>query len=245
MKNAGDLLQAARQRRRKERLQRLQPVLETGKETGIRHTSALVRQEMLALTRDLASADAKQRKQRRKAERQALGDGPDMGTAEMHKQQGVRIEQGATKRHGRARVRTQTLLDRYLRRKQISYRQFRAGRMFYSDWYSAQGPAVVIGSYEPRIDQSQTHGRMFSSVSSDYQFAQATKALGRRLVAIARHVCLFDLPPEEWTRQAGRPINDGMPVLRTALDVLADHYGLAPDGTMQGHLENQIELSHG
>jgi hypothetical protein len=48
----------------------------------------------------------------------------------------------------------------------------------------------------------------------------------RPLSPILVHVCLTDGSPSEWAGLNGSAERDGAPVLRLALDALADHYGL-------------------
>ena len=88
---------------------------------------------------------------RRGARRIPLGPG-DQGPLERYQHGDViRNEPGADAGVFHRRVTTQTALDRYLNRGQISQRQFDAGSKLYRLWRATGGAQRVTMSYELRI----------------------------------------------------------------------------------------------
>lgn len=147
----------------------------------------------------------------------------DTGPMERH-QHGDAIELEETIHAGlrRARNRSQTILDRYLLRRQISERQYDAGSKIYRQWRASGSQVSVTGRYGPRLGHSPE--------KSEYQIDMrrrvdlALRDVGSQLSAVLVHVCLCDLPAREWAIGAGGAPQAGIVVLRLALDALADHY---------------------
>ncbi len=124
----------------------------------------------------------------------------------------------------RARVRTQTMMDRYLYRDQISQRQYDAGMRLYAAWRAAGSAQTVVAHYGLRIKGGGEMSQRQAAVRADV--TAALVAVGTRLASVLVHVCLCDQAAGEWgERQRGKAA-DGIPVLRLALDSLADHWGL-------------------
>jgi hypothetical protein len=121
-----------------------------------------------------------------------------------------------------ARNRTQTILDRYLLRQQITERQYDAGNKIYRQWRASGSQVSVTGRYGPRLGHSPE--------KSEYQIDMrrrvdlAMRDVGAQLSAVVVHVCLCDLPARDWAISAGGAPQAGIVVLRLALDALADHY---------------------
>jgi hypothetical protein len=122
------------------------------------------------------------------------------------------------------RVKSQSLLDRYLRRKQIGQRQYEAGCLFAHDWEIAKASGARIGSYAPLIASGTQSWHLESLAGSALGWAAAARAIGAQLVSVVIHVCVLDQSTEAWAQARGKPERDGMPVLRLALDALAEHY---------------------
>jgi hypothetical protein len=122
----------------------------------------------------------------------------------------------------RARNRTQTILDRYLLRQQITERQYDAGNKIYRQWRASGSQVSVTGRYGPRLGHSPE--------KSEYQIDMrrrvdlAMRDVGAQLSAVVVHVCLCDLPARDWAISTGGAPQAGIVVLRLALDALADHY---------------------
>jgi hypothetical protein len=165
----------------------------------------------------------------------------DLGSAELRQHAEIVIERGATAKHARARVRGQTMLDRYLKRKLITHRQFMAGRKVYADWFAAGLPKRITSSYEPRV--AGNDGESQKQIDAYKAYRAAMKRLTDRLSGVIVHVCLLDHSSEEWARQVGRRVIDGPTILRLALDMLGDHYGYEREEQVQS--QNEIASASG
>ena len=147
----------------------------------------------------------------------------DTGPVERY-QHGDEIELEETMQAGlrRARNRTQSVLDRYLLRRQITERQYDAGNKIYRQWRASGSQVSVTGRYGPRLGHS--------AEKSEHQFDMrhrvdmALRDVGLQLSAVLVHVCLCDLPARAWAISTGGAPQAGIVVLRLALDALADHY---------------------
>ena len=171
---------------------------------------------------------ARNRAARRSEREQLLAVGTDLGalTLEARRAKGdiVEIEETIDAGIKRARVRTQTMLDRYLAREQITQRQFDAGQRLHGTWRAAGSAQTVVASYGLRVagggDMTQRQAALRSDVTS------ALLSTGNRLASILVHVCLCDEAAGTWGERHRGKAADGIPVLRLALDCLADHWGL-------------------
>jgi hypothetical protein len=119
------------------------------------------------------------------------------------------------------RVVTQTALDRYLQRGQISQRQFDAGMKLYRLWRASGSARSVISNYGPRVDSAK-------EISEDqailrHKVTKTLRAMGR-LSEILIHVCLCDLPARDWASSRRDAPQAGVGVRRLALDTMADHF---------------------
>ena len=122
------------------------------------------------------------------------------------------------------RVTTQSMLDRYLARAQISQRQYDAGTKLYRLWRSAGGAQRVTASYA------------ILRVKARQELSDEQAALRHRVTEILRHVgplsgilvhvCLCDEAARNWAAARGDTPQAGVVVLRLALDALADHWKL-------------------
>jgi len=123
----------------------------------------------------------------------------------------------------RARVRSQTMLDRYLQRGQVTHRQFDAGERLYRLWRATGQAPKVTASYGLRVSGAPEVSDKQAAIRADV--TKALRAMGDRLASILVHVCLCDEAAGDWgERHRGRP-GDGIAVLRLALDSLADYWG--------------------
>lgn len=117
-------------------------------------------------------------------------------------------------------------LDLTRAHKGISDRQHRAGKEFGGD-----GLAATSSLKHRRYDREPAGSRggtfEMGGIARD-RFHRACKALGElRHVAIA--VCVDDKAASAWAVEVGRKREDGLPLLRLALDVLAAYYAIAND----------------
>lgn len=177
--------------------------------------NAAFKEASTARVRELLSGE----KQRAKGE-------PDIGTQERAQHDEVVIE-GTGTRH--ARVTTQHVLDRYLRRKEIDNRQHLAGlralTLFQQTGLTPQVTArldAVPGGAAPWDDRVTERAAL-----ARIEWGEVMRALGARLSPVIVHVCCLGEPAGEWARARGyaKP-EDGLIVLRIALDTLGDYWRL-------------------
>ena len=147
----------------------------------------------------------------------------DTGPIERY-QHGDAIELEETIQAGmrRARNRSQTILDRYLLRRQISDRQYDAGNKIYRQWRASGSQTSVTGRYGPRLGHSPE--KSDHQIDMRHRVDMALRDVGSQLSAVLIHVCLCDLPARDWALSIGGAPQAGIVVLRLALDALADHY---------------------
>ena len=159
----------------------------------------------------------------RTARQVALGSG-DSGPPERY-QHGdtIRSEPGEDAGVFYRRVTTQSALDRYLKRGQISQRQFDAGIKLYRMWRAAGGAQRVTLSYELRIPSGQELSDGQAVLRQ--RLTEVLRAVGQ-LGAILVHVCLCDEAARTWASSRGDTPQAGVVVLRLALDALADYWKL-------------------
>ena len=148
---------------------------------------------------------------------------PVLPPAERGQHDGIVVEETMQAGVYRARVTTQTPLDRYLTRDQITKRQYDAGQRLYADWYRAGSSPHLIGTYgpptggEPALTDAQAYARR--------RVNEAMRRVGIRLSPILVSVVLLGEAARETGAQMGEP-KAGIVVLKLALDSLADHYGM-------------------
>lgn len=123
--------------------------------------------------------------------------------------------------HGRRslakRVVTQTPLDRYYRRQQITQRQWQAGNELWTDWYNGGlEPSLVMDLDRVRVDQSTGNRASYRRAEHRERFHKALKAVGPIASNEVVQVVCQQIP-------AGSRMS--MEILRRGLDVLADWYG--------------------
>ncbi len=125
------------------------------------------------------------------------------------------------------RVMTQSALDRYLAREQISQRQFDAGLKLYRLWRASGAGQRVIAAYGPRI--GNRHRGASEMTDRQAVLRQGVTEVLRRMGPLAGmliHVCLCDEAARDWATARGDAPQAGVVVLRLALDALADHWRL-------------------
>ncbi len=124
----------------------------------------------------------------------------------------------------RVRVLTQTLLDRYRQRGQITERQFDAGERLHRLWRAAGAAQTVVMHYGIRIQGRGDLGERQAALRGDV--TRALTKVGTRLASVLVHVCLCDEAAGDWGERHRGRTGDGIAVLRLALDALADYWGL-------------------
>ncbi len=154
----------------------------------------------------------------------APGGNGDPGPPERYQHGDViRSEPGADAGVFYRRVTTQTAMDRYLSRSQISQRQFDAGSKLYRLWRAAGGAQRVTFAYEQRIQARQDISDEQAVLRG--RLTEILRAMGP-LAGILIHVCLCDQAARDWAASRGDTPQAGVVVLRLALDALADYWKL-------------------
>lgn len=136
----------------------------------------------------------------------------------------VSVEETMTAGVVRGRVTTQTMLDRYSQRRQITGRQYDAGQKLWADWYYGVGGPKVTARYDERMPAGETDWGAPELCRVRYR--QAVQAVGIQMSAILIHVVCMDMPANSWGQNRGVHRNAVMPMLCWALDALADFYRL-------------------
>ena len=125
----------------------------------------------------------------------------------------------------RARITTQTLLDRYRQREQITKRQYDAGLELYRIWHKS-GRGVKTVNYEAvRVDGSGSGGETSGEAFSAYM--SALRAIGVDLSSVAQWVAIQGMSAADWAERQSHGPKGGIVALRLALDALGDHFGMA------------------
>lgn len=148
----------------------------------------------------------------------------DAGPPERH-QHGdtIRIEPADAAGVFYRRVTTQTVLDRYRARNEISQRQFDAGAKLYAIWRAGGAAQRVTALYEVRIKARREISDRQAEMR--HRITQVLRHMGP-LAGVLVHVCLCDAAARDWATARGDAPQAGLAVLRLALDGLADHWRL-------------------
>lgn len=129
------------------------------------------------------------------------------------------------KAHERAVVvpkRRQSAIDRYFDRGSIDGIHKTAADRLLADFHASGYHQRVVASYEPSIGHGSDHGPPLGPKATE--FSNALKAVGFPLTLVLWAVVIEDHSAADWAASIGRPVNDGGPALRLALDALANHY---------------------
>ena len=151
----------------------------------------------------------------------------DFGTPERKSQAGAIRFERVDKRLGgpkRMRVISQTPLDRYFQREQISRRQFEAGEKLYGLWRRAGRSQRLSSNYDAVIvDEgraTQTHAEAFSD------YIAILRDLGRDMSKVAQWVCIEGMNANEAATKMQHDARGGITLLRLTLDALGDRFGM-------------------
>ncbi len=151
----------------------------------------------------------------------------DFGTPERKSQAGAIRFERVDKRLGgpkRMRVMSQTPLDRYFQREQISRRQFEAGEKFYGLWRRAGRSQRLVSNYDAIIvdgtSPTYTHGEAFS------EYIRILRELGQDMGKVAMWVCCEGMNANEAAVQLDHDPRGGITLLRLTLDALGDEFGM-------------------
>ncbi|MHA1539427.1 MAG: DUF6456 domain-containing protein [Alphaproteobacteria bacterium] len=160
----------------------------------------------------------------------------DFGTEGLHRHSNLALEKTKTGVQ-RARNLTQSPLDYYYKRKQITEAQYKAGRRLNADFvYSGMSPSVTMRYQNFMMGGTkQKKGQRFdpandNQIDAKERFSGAVSGVGRVLSPILIHVCCFEGSAGDWVAMNGRAgrqgKTEGMVTLRIALEHLAMHYEL-------------------
>lgn len=125
----------------------------------------------------------------------------------------------------RRRVTTQTPLDRYFSRGQITREQYDAGVRYFLLHRKGLGTARVTGKYEPFSSKStgtESEGQGQAYVA----FRECERQIGRQLADCAYDVLLMDMSAGDYAKKKNADPKGGILVFRLALDAIADHFGM-------------------
>ena len=126
-----------------------------------------------------------------------------------------------------ARVRTQTVLDRYYEKQLISQRQYDAGQRFYSLWRAAGRSVGTTGTYDVRVGCVVNLTERQAMADSHYR--QILNDIGESLAMIIIGVVLLDETAKEMAAKRGEKKYGAIAMLKLALDALADTLGMPAD----------------
>ena len=161
------------------------------------------------------------------AKRRVVTEQSDVGTDERWQHDEYRDEAtdktaGSPKRR---RVTTQTPLDRYYNRDQISQRQYEAGSKYYALHRRGSSTARTTASYSPAVGKS--NNEMTDAQATAWaEFSLASKDIGRQLNDCAYDVCVIGISAADWAKKKDADPKGGILVLRLALDALGDYFGM-------------------
>jgi hypothetical protein len=122
-------------------------------------------------------------------------------------------------------ARVQPPMERYLKRGQVTERQAKAAERLYRAWVTMNGaklPAPGCVSYSPG-------GWTVAQITATRGYEHAQRAVGIRLWPLVFHVACLEWSCDRFANECGRNGTSTMEVLRYALDILADAFGL-PEG---------------
>jgi len=123
----------------------------------------------------------------------------------------------------RARVETQTMLDRYHRRGFLTSRQYDAGQRLHGLWYAAGRSPTVIGGYGIKVSgSSQDIGERHAAAWRDLN--KVLRDAGKVAASVLAHVVFHDFSAGDWSVMRGMKKRQGITELRLALDSLARYW---------------------
>lgn len=123
-------------------------------------------------------------------------------------------------------ARSQPAIERMLRRGQLTMRQALAGQRIYGCW--ALG---ICGARDAEAtgNGSDPSGYTDRQLDAATEYRKLREAVGLRLWPVVFGCCCDDLSPDRWANERGRGMDrkGAIALLRVALDIAADHLGLA------------------
>jgi len=131
------------------------------------------------------------------------------------------------------RVISQTPLDRYLIRDNITQTQWLGGDRLRADFERSSFENTAQSRYDtmPSGGGWDPGAVTVAICAARRSYLTAIQALPVRLSPVIVHVCCLRGYAADWARAKHLPKNDGMALLRLGLDILADHYGKPPKRT--------------
>lgn len=120
------------------------------------------------------------------------------------------------------------LYDHYFMEAIITLRQWRAADSFTRLYYRAQGSPWRAQSWEVAISGSE-HTLSDSRIAAQGALTVAATRLGPDLYGVLRDVCGLHISMSRWARGRNEHPAAGQPFLKAALDMYANHLGLADE----------------
>jgi hypothetical protein len=129
----------------------------------------------------------------------------------------------------RRNARHKPVLEVLRQRGSITPSQFQAGDRLYRDW-RASGSQLgrLVAHYGPPSPRGSGQRDTQHALDARARFEAALREVGHGLAPILMHCCVTDESPATWAGLNGKALTDGPPVLRVALDVLAEFYRNGP-----------------
>ncbi|MFD2264323.1 DUF6456 domain-containing protein [Lacibacterium aquatile] len=160
---------------------------------------------------------------------QSFEEKPDYGTPRLRAAGQIVEEEdpaGVPVRHVRVNGEP---LDRYLARGELKGRQAEAAKRLRALWYRCHFEAGLTMRWDERVNGSrgsEAESMSDGLVAARRNYAKAVQAVGIRLSdALCRVVC-EGMSARDWAVATGRHPASGIEMLRLALDLLADHWGM-------------------
>ncbi len=124
----------------------------------------------------------------------------------------------------RVRITTQSPIDRYLKRNEITRRQFDAGEQLYELHRMGFGSENITASFEYQI---YSHTALTESQGHKIvKYNQAIRHLNKPEASCVISVCVYHQTSSDWARSKNQSPRSGIKTLRLGLENLADYWRL-------------------
>lgn len=123
-------------------------------------------------------------------------------------------------------ARVQPAIERYARRGQLNMRQVMAAERLYRAWATGVEGAKLEA---PGCTAYSPGGWSDAQVQAFRSYESARDSVGRHMWPLVYHVVCLDWTADRFANERGRNSTATMEVLRVALDMAADAFGL-PEG---------------
>lgn len=117
-------------------------------------------------------------------------------------------------------------LERYVKRREISRDQYKAGTRFRADYFRAQAMPGLISRYSDEPGQIRASAYMPEVYDRSWRYDAAVRAVAVRQAVVLVWVCGEGRSAADYAKERGWTLAHGMGALKLALDSLCDHYGI-------------------